>query len=217
MKKYLKCILIIFFCINLPNYLSANIDNIFGVKLFDNVNKYAKIEKGVTKSFLPNNIYTFIDKDLNIERDPTFDRYYLRTNDKYQIINISGSRILSVNKNNFTNKCPEKKREFITQLTSSLNIKPNNFKSNYSKMSERHGKTIRFLWDASDYIYKDDGKRFVLSVYCVYKNFNNQLISTINVNWLTEDYYKKYVLTRTKQIRKFNDKFILNNLFDEKL
>ena len=48
-----------------------------------------------------------------------------------------------------------------------------------------------------------------------YRNYNNKLVSVINVSWVTEDYYKKYVLTRTKQIKKFNDKFILNYLFDE--
>ena len=44
MKKYLKFLLIIFFITNSPNYLYANIDNIFGIKIFDDVSKYAKIE-----------------------------------------------------------------------------------------------------------------------------------------------------------------------------
>ena len=215
MKRYLKCFLITFFITNLPNYLYANIDNIFGIKIFDDVSKYAKIEKGVTKDFLPKNIYTFADKDLKIERDPTFDYYYLRTNGKYQIINISGLQNLFVQKNNFINNCPKKKRKFISELTSSLDIKPNDFKPQYSKMSKSYGKDIRFLWDASDYIYKDAEKRFVISVYCVYRNYNNNLISTINVSWLTEDYYRKYVVARTKKIKKFNDKFILKFLFDE--
>ena len=215
MKKYLKYLLIIFFITNLPNCLSANIDNIFGIKLLENVSKYAEIKKGVTKDFLPKNIYTFAGKDLKIVRDPTFNNYYLRTNNKYQIINISASQNLFVKKNNFINNCPKNKRKFISQLSSSLDIKPNDFKSHYSKMMNTFGKEIKFLWSASDYFYKDSEKGFVLSVYCNYRNYDDKLVSGINVSWVTEDYYKKYVLTRTKQIKKFNDKFILKYLFDE--
>ena len=215
MKIYLKYLLIIFFITNLPNYLSANIDNIFGIKLLENVSKYAEIKKGVTTDFLPKNIYTFAGKDLKIERDSTFNNYYLRTNSKYQIINVSAAQNLFVQKNNFVNNCPKNKRKFISELTSSLDIKPNDFKSHYSKMMNTFGKEVKFLWSASNYFYKDSGNSFVLSVYCNYRNYNNKLVSVINVSWLTEDYYKKYVLTRTKQIKKFNDKFILKYLFDE--
>ena len=107
MKKYLKYLLIIFFITNLPNCLSANIDNIFGVKLFDEVSKYSKISNGKKRDYLPKNIYSFSDKDLNnIDRDPIFDSYYLRTNNRYKIINITGKKNFFVQKNNFKNNCP---------------------------------------------------------------------------------------------------------------
>ncbi len=213
MRKYLKCILIIFFCINSPNYLSANIDNIFGVKLFDDVSKYSKISNGKKRDYLPKNIYSFSDKDLNnIDRDPIFDSYYLRTNNRYKIINITGKKNFFVQKNNFKNNCPLIKNEFISTLSNVIDINPIAFKSYFSK-NKASSKT-KLLWDNSIYEYKDNGKKFVLATYCSYMNWQDKFYSSLHVSWLSHDYYKKYVLTRVTQINKFDDKFILNYLFD---
>ncbi len=213
MKKYLKSLFIFFFCINSPNYLYANIDNIFGIKLFDNVSKYSKISKGKTRDYLPKNIYTFSDKDLNnIDRDPIFDNYYLRSNDRYKIINITGKKNFFVQKNNFKNDCTPLKNEFISKLSNAIDIDPITFKSYYSK-NNTSSKT-KLLWDSSIYEYKDNGKKFVLATYCSYMNWQDKFYSSLHVSWLSHDYYKKYVLTRVTQIKKFDDKFILNYLFN---
>ena len=216
MKKYLKYLLIIFFITNLPNCLSANIDNIFGVKLFDEVSKYSKISNGKKRDYLPKNIYSFSDKDLNnIDRDPIFDSYYLRTNNRYKIINITGKKNFFVQKNNFKNNCPSIKNEFILTLSNAIDINPIVFKSHFSK-NKASSKT-KLLWDNSIYEYKDNGKKFVLATYCSYMNWQDKFYSSLHVSWLTYDYYEKNVLTRVNQIKKFDNKFVLNYLFNQEL
>ena len=216
MKKYLKYLLIIFFITNSPNYLYANIDNIFGIKIFNDVSKYAKIENGKTTNFLPKNIYTFADKDLKIERDSIFNYYYLRTNKNFNIINITAGKSLFPQKNNFQNDCPKIKNKFISELAQSLDLNPRSFISNYSKTNSKFGKERKHLWDSSVYKYKDNEKKYVLAVYCSYGKFNdNSLDSRMLISWITDDYYKKYVLDRTTQVKKFNDKFILKYLYEE--
>ena len=49
-------------------------------------------------------IYTFINKDIDINRDPLFNEYYLRTNQDYKIVNISAGKVISSSKNEFNNK-----------------------------------------------------------------------------------------------------------------
>ena len=216
MKIYLKYLLIIFFITNAPNYLYANIDNIFGVKIFDNVSKYAKVENGKTTSFLPKNIYTFPDKALKIDRDPIFDYYYLRTNKNFKIINLSAGKSLFTQKNNFQNDCPKIKNKFISELTQSLDLDPKNFISTYARTNSTFGKERKTLWDNSVYKYKDNEKNYILAVYCSYGiNSDDSLSSRMLISWLTDDYYKKYVIARSTQIKKFNNKFILKYLFDE--
>jgi hypothetical protein len=216
MRKFLKYLSIIFFITNSPNYLYANIDNIFGIKIFDNVSKYAKIKNGKTTNFLPKNIYTFADKDLRIERDPIFDYYYLRTNKNFKIINVTAGKRFFSQKNNFQNDCSKIKNKFISELSQSLDINPKVFISTHSKIISKFGEERKHLWDNSIYKYKDNEKEYVLAIYCSYsKNNNDSLSSRMLISWITDDYHKKYVLTRSKKIKKFNDKFILKYLFDE--
>ena len=58
------------------------IDRIFGVKLNEDVSKYAKIENGRKDPNLPNT-YLFIDKDLTLDRDLEFENYALRTDENF--------------------------------------------------------------------------------------------------------------------------------------
>ena len=81
MKKLLGIVVLGLFLIT-PSQAEETIDMIFGVKLNNDVSEYAKIESGETDDWLPN-IYSFYDNKitgeyLNIERDSTFDEYYLR-------------------------------------------------------------------------------------------------------------------------------------------
>ena len=78
----------------------VQIDNLFGVKIFDNVEKYSSKNNAITQPNRPGTFY-FSDETINIERSEDFDEYYLRTDSKYKIINITGKKYFFENINTF--------------------------------------------------------------------------------------------------------------------
>ena len=110
MKK-LFIIIIIFISFQTWTKADEVIDKIFGVKLLEDISNYADIENGIKLSFIKDT-YTFVDKDIDIERDPIFSSYYLRTNTDYKIINVTAILKISDSLDNFKNKCSSKKKRF---------------------------------------------------------------------------------------------------------
>ena len=88
----------------------VKIDNLFGVKILDPIEKFSKIENGIDQPRRPGTYY-FSDQHINIERSEDFDSYYLRTNDEYKIINITGSKIFYEDLESFKNNCLESKKQ----------------------------------------------------------------------------------------------------------
>ena len=189
------------------------IDGIFGVKLNDDVSEYAKIENAETDDWLPN-IYSFYENKItghyfNIEKDSTFDEYYLRTDENYKVISVNAIKYTEHSYNDlFSNNCKEEKKRFISDLSNTLDINPNDFYEYFSK----NKKGEKYLWHAATYTYKDNGQEFRLTVMCNYwrpidPSFS-KILSDLSVNWVTEDYYRTSVMPRVKLIEPFNNNFI---------
>ena len=190
------------------------IDRIFGVKLNNDVSEYAKIESGETDDWLPN-IYSFYDNKitgdyLNIERDSTFDEYYLRTDENYKVISVNGIKYTDHSYNDlFSNNCKEEKKRLVSDLSNSLHINPNDFDEYFRKNKKKVEKT---LWHDATYTYKDNGQKFRLTVMCNYwrpidPSFS-KILASLSVNWTTEDYYRTHVMPRLELIEPFDDEFI---------
>ena len=205
-----KLFIIIVIFISFQSWTKADevIDKIFGVKLLEDISNYADIENGIKLSFIKNT-YTFVDKDIDIERDPIFSSYYLRTNTDYKIINVTAILKISDSLDNFKNKCSSKKKDFVSSLSSSLNLDIKDFKQYFHKGIKIKGSSVKALWNNSVYTYKDNGKNFRLIMYCNYlRRDDNSFEESLLVSWLTEDYYRKNVLPRFEFVNFFDTKFI---------
>ena len=205
-----RLLLILILTFSFQSLIKADdvIDKIFGVKLLEDISKYADIENGIKLSYLKDT-YTFTNEDIDIERDPIFTGYYLRTNTDYKIINVTALFKISNSLDNFKNKCPSEKKDFISSLSSSLDLDIKAFKQYFHKSLNIEGSFAKALWNNSVYTYKSKGKTFKLIMYCNYLRRNdNSFQEALMVSWLTEDYYKKNVLPRFELIDVFDTKFI---------
>jgi hypothetical protein len=101
MRIFLSVLILIFSFQSWANS-EVKIDNLFGVKILDPVEKFSKIENGIDQPNRPGTYY-FSDQNITIERSEDFDTYYLRTNDKYKIINITGNKLFYEDIDSFRN------------------------------------------------------------------------------------------------------------------
>ena len=211
MKIFLS-LLIFIFSFQSISKAEVVIDNIFGVKLYSDISKYADVENGKKRDDMPK-IYTFINKDIDINRDPLFNEYYLRTNQDYKIVNISAGKVISSSKNEFNNKCSSEKKKFISNLANSLEIDEKLFKKRFRKAEMEN---LIGLWEDSSYTFVDDNKKARLLIYCVYRRTltNDDFGERLAVTLMTEDYYRSHVISRFEITKQFNTKFIKDYIFN---
>ena len=189
------------------------IDMIFGVKLNDDVSEYAKIENGRKDGNVPNT-YLFMDEDLTLDRDLEFEKYYLRTDENFKVINVSGLVVKLVSFDNFKNQCLIDRNKLISDTAKYLNIDQNEFENYYRKNNLAketwtiNGNKAKYLWHDANYSYEDNGQKFRLIIYCAYYKRDENLEVTLLLSWFSEDYYRKYVLPRFEIIKSFNNSFI---------
>ena len=212
MKIFLS-VLLFFFSLQVTSKAEVVIDNIFGVKLYSDISKYADVEDGKKRDNLPK-IYTFINKDISIDRDKEFTEYYLRTDENYKVINVTAAKNLSLSIDEFTNKCSIDKKNFISNLAQSLEMNEELFKTRFRKGG--HQDKWKGLWEDSSYVFSDDNKKFRLMVMCIYtKNLsNNNVYERLAVTFVTEDYYRSHIINRFEIIQPFNTKFIQDYIFN---
>ena len=212
MKKLSLYIFLVLMWCNV-GFAGDAIDEIFGVKLNDDVSEYAKIENSHTDLNLPNT-YLFWDDDLTLDRDLEFEKYYLRTDENFKVINVSGLVRKLVSFDNFKNQCLIDRNKVISDIAKDLNIDENKFENYYRKNNldketkTINGKKVKYLWHDSNYSYEDNGQKFRLIVYCTYIKRDENLMVDLYLSWFSEDYYRKYVLPRFEIIKPFNNNFI---------
>ena len=212
MKIFLS-LLIFIFSFQSISKAEVVIDNIFDVKLYSDISKYADVENGKKRDDMPK-IYTFINKDISIERDDEFTEYYLRTDENYKVVNVTAAKNLSLSIDEFTNKCSIDKKNFISNLALSLEMNEELFKTRFRKGG--HQDKWKGLWEDSTYVFSDGNRKLRLMVYCIYsKNLsNNNVYERLSVTFMTEDYYRSHVIDRFEIIKPFNTKFIQDYIFN---
>ena len=189
------------------------IDRIFGVKLNNDVSEYAKIENSRKDGNVPNT-YVFWDEDLTLDRDLEFEKYYLRTDENFKVINVSGLVRKLVSFDNFKNQCLIDRNKLISDTAKYLNIDENKFENYYRKNNLAketrtiNGNKAKYLWHDANYSYEDNGQKFRLIIYCTYIKRDENLMVDLFLSWFTEDYYRKYVFPRFEIIKPFNNSFI---------
>ena len=181
----------------------VKIDNLFGVKILESVEKFSKIENGIDQPNRPGTYY-FSDQDITIERSEDFDTYYLRTNDKYKIINITGKKLFYEDIDSFRNNCLESKKQMIQDMSLFFEKTGEKFVNNFW-----HNEEYKSIWDESQLFYKDEGIDLLLAIHCSYRGNNDgKILGEIGVSWVTKDYYDKHIKGLWKKIKKFDNKFI---------
>ena len=208
MKIFLS-LLIFIFSFQSISKAEVVIDNIFGVKLYSDISKYADVENGKKRDDMPK-IYTFINKDISIERDDEFTEYYLRTDENYKVINVTAAKNLSLSIDEFTNKCSSEKK-FISNLANSLEIDEKLFKKRFRKAEMEN---LIGLWEDSFIlllmIIKKD-----FNLLCLQKNLiNDDFGERLAVTLMTEDYYRSHVIIGFEITKQFNTKFIKDYIFN---
>ena len=213
MKKAIAIIILGLFIYTAPSYADDGIDMIFGVELNEDVSEYAKIEDGRKDVNVPNT-YVFWDEDLTLDRDLEFEKYYLRTDENFKVINVSGLVRKLVSFDNFKNQCLIDRNKVISDIAKDLNIDENKFENYYRKNDLAketrtiNGKKVKTLRYDASYSYEDNGQKFRLMVYCAYGERDENLYVWLFLSWFSEDYYRKYVLPRFEIIKPFNNSFI---------
>jgi len=213
MKKAIGILVLGLFIYTAPSYAGDTIDMLFGVKLNDDVSEYAKIENGHKDVNLPNTL-TFYDADLTLDRDLEFEDYYLRTDENFKVINVSARANKLVSFDNFKNQCLIDRNKLISDTAKYLNIDQNEFENYYRKNNlaketkTTNGKKVKNLWHDANYSYEDNGQKFRLIIYCAYYKRDENLQVYLLLSWISEDYYRKYVLPRFEIIKPFNNNFI---------
>ena len=214
MKKILG-IVVLSLLLSVSSKAEDKIDQLFGIKLNTDISMYANVEEGKILENMSMNetIYTFANDTLkNIERDPLFASYNVRTDKNYKIKVINAGKRYSFENEKFSDKnCNDDRFNFIKILTDELNLNSSKFKSFYRKNVD---KKLKFdqLWSDTNYVYKDDTDQYRLMIICDFIGYQNKPYSRLYVSWMTEEYYRKNVIQRFEIIDEFNTDFILEYL-----
>jgi len=201
MRVFLTVLVLIF---NLQSWVlgEVQIDNLFGVKIFDDVEKYSNKDKAVPQPNRPGTFF-FPDEAINIERSEDFDTYYLRTNNKYKIINVTGKKYFFEDIDTFKNNCLEGKKQMIYNMSLFFEKSGEKFSQNYW-----HNEEFKSIWDESQIFYNDGDNDLLLAIHCSYREYKGDILGELGVSWVTKDYYEKHIKGLWKKIKKFDNKFI---------
>ena len=170
----------------------------------DNVKIYANKEDGIEHDVRPN-VFYFSNEVIDIERNDDFDDFYLRTDNKFKIINITGKKYLTEKHKSFVNICLDEKKQLIKDLSIFFNATEDEFQHKYW-----HWPKFKSIWDESQFTYEEEGNKFLLSIHCSYRKSKENIAAELGVSWVTYDYYKKYVKGLWKKIKKFDNEFIIS-------
>jgi len=204
MKRLLLILILTLSFQNLVKSENIEIDNLFGVKILDNIQMYSKVENGKKFDFLPG-IITFDDDVIKIERNENFDDYYLRTDLNYKIHNITAKRAFIDLESPYSSidMCKQDKINTVKLFSKIFDIDFNKFKDGYW-IDPRQ----KSLYEDSTIVYKNNGLSFKLSTYCGYFQYEDSVLSILFVSWVTDTYLKNHVEGRWKKIDKFDKNFI---------
>ena len=175
---------------------------LFGVKLYDHINNYAKPEDGEISEARTNNLI-YKDHVLNnLQKNSAFESYYVRTDSYFKILSIGGRKYYYDTISSFDNACLKDKNKFIKKLSILYDVNSSKFKNKFYKSRKSN------LVDDSSIDYRLKGKKITLSLYCVYVNRDENLMSVLFLNLLDAKYSSETISKIYTQIKPFDNDFI---------
>ena len=180
----------------------VEIDTLFGVKIFDDIEKFANKDSGMPQDNRPGTFF-FSDEVINIERDSKFDSFYIRTDNKYKVINITGKKFFTEKHSSFNNNCLKDKIKMVEEMSLFFDSSKEKFVQYYW-----HNQEFKSIWDESQLIYNDESNKLVISIHCNYRKAKENILAELGISWVTYDYFEKHVKGLWKEIKQFDDEFI---------
>ena len=204
MKRLYTFLFLIFFSFQTSALVQdeVEIDSLFGVKIFDDIAKFANKDSGIEHDNRPG-IFYFSDEVINIERDSKFDSFYLRTDNKYKVINITGTKFFTEKHSSFNNNCLKGKIQMVEEMSLFFDSSKEKFVQYYW-----HNQEFKSIWDESQLIYNDESNKLVISIHCNYRKSKENILSELGISWVTYDYFEKHIKGLWKEIKQFDDEFI---------
>lgn len=190
-------------------------DELFGVKLYDDIQNYILKEKGEVADYYDNDIYYNISEDFkDLKKNINFKSYFLVSkNDK--ILLIGGMLWNSIFAKYFEDKCFDKQESLKSTLINLYDLSKKDFKRNYY-IEEFDGLSGSIRSDEFEFYY--NGKKNTLILNCFYRITKSQHDEKGEVSWklalsLVDSKYVKDVLKRNyKTIKKLDRNLILSDL-----
>ena len=214
MKKLIYILIIIFTYKSIAN-AENKIDELFGVKLNSDVSLYANVEEGIISQSVTTKevIYSFSNKSLtNIDREEVFPYYSIRTNEDYKVQVINASRLYDFKDRTFSDfSCLNDKFNLANKMSTEFNFDTEKYK-NFYRRSIDDKRSTDFLWDDLNYIDNSSSGNNRLMIICSHRYVKGRMVSNLFLSWMTEDYYRKNVMTRFKIIEPFDSSFITQYL-----
>ena len=209
--KRLLLILILTFSFQTSVNAEEKIKSLFGVKMNSDISLYASVEDGIINSRISSAevIYTFANKKLkNIEKNSDFDNYNIRTSEDFKVKVVNAGKLFTFQNKKFNaNVCNDEKQKYLSILASELNLNLSKFKNFYRKNIDPK-RSFNHLWNDMNYTYEDDDNSYRLMVICNHRPYEDEIVSDLFVSWMTEDYYRKNVMSRFEIIESFDTKYI---------
>ena len=158
---------------------------LFGIKLFENVNEYSKVKivsfHNLDKTWAETEYFKNEIREFNVEevviKNSNFERYYIYLNKKLEIVGIEG--YADIQGDNNVQVCLKKKTKLLKSIIELHKLNINNFKEkNYvSKDGKENGMSLKsvfkFNYDGIDLLYSlscessifDDTDKWNTSLY----------------------------------------------------
>jgi len=218
--KYFFIGIIIF--INSSNSIFASEIDFLGIKLFDTVDKFERINEiklDNPKKCKENHCTYFFKYKLDKDKVKYFTNYYLATNDNYEIINIKAilfNRDSLKVPENFINNCKTQHLSWSKDyLIQKYKMNKNKFINSYSKGKSTNTAEYENILFHQSKLYLDSDKK-IFEIYCKYSRSDNNkwIISYAGTKLMTKDYHDKFETNfPKKKISKFEKKQIKSYLF----
>jgi hypothetical protein len=190
---------------------------LFGITIYDNAEKYVEdLNKGEIDKTRPGDTIIFWDKEdfkfKNLERNTNFDKYYLRTNEKYKIITVGGSKYFDLRSTStFQNVCSVKRINLTKSLAKYYGVDQSRFVSRYYKYVSPKTKTT-YLFESSQIYYTKKYNKLIFSVGCRYGKKNENISQTLIVSLFDQNYWKNSTLKSWEKIKPFDDSLLTSDL-----
>ena len=218
MKKILVIVVIILLggCDNLNKKYPTKL---YGIEIFDNVNKYKIGDKDLTledfsKSEFNDTWYGY--EKIKFNRSSNFVNYRVSINQNFEIVYISGGIPIREKRDNFKNKCVTKRDDFLKGVSKLYNFSFTNFKNKYFINNRGSSELKTSYTDRKYLIFKKNNKDIILASSCIYRHSGANVVQRFSY-WIEEyDHTKErmlgYEMKETKKLKNEMIKFDFTGL-----